>query len=66
MRIRPTESERGKRRAKSLQAEKLRRESMEKHVAIGFSGSGSDPLKGSIGILVWCVKRVRCEEVEQN
>lgn len=56
------ESESGKRRAKSLQAEKLRRESIEMHVAIGFSGS--DPPKGSIGILVWCVRSEVCEEVD--
>lgn len=46
MRIRPTESESGKRRAKSLAVVKLRAERREMHVPIGFSDP--DPLKGSI------------------
>lgn len=48
VRIRPMESESGKRRAKSLQAVKLRLERREMHVEIGFSGSELDPAKGSI------------------
>lgn len=45
-RTRATVSVGGRLRAKSQQAEKRRRESKERHVAIGFSDS--DPFKGSI------------------
>lgn len=48
VRIRPIESESGKRRAKSLAAVKLRAERRLMHVTIGFSDPDSDPLKGFI------------------